>query len=227
MPKTAERQLLQSNDCLPKRPEPRSVDSRTLCPEKVGRSSKLKSEYLLHTQACYTSAIRASEATSQREEKHLHGAEHPKTSFTDRHRARPDLVARGAPIISGSSHITSSARANPLCGGPPNADQADPPPPPAVLPTKRRANPILSILYLLAAGLVANPWAQSPPGHNQSAAATKAVPLAWICKSQRTSSSLMNRCSLTATAHGQEESQDPSCQALTAIAHGQTLKQEF
>ena len=141
MPKTAERQLLQPNDCLPKRPEPRSVDSRTLCPEKVGRSSKLKSEYLLHTQACYTSAIRASEATSQREEKHVHGAEHPKTFFTDRHRARPDLVARGAPIISGSSHITSSARANPLCGGPPNADQADPPPPPAVLPTKAQQAP--------------------------------------------------------------------------------------
>ena len=141
MPKTAERQLLQSNGCLPKRPEPRSVDSRTLCPEKVGRSSKLKSEYLLHTQACYTSAIRASEATSQREEKHVHGAEHPKTCFTDRHRARPDLVARGAPIISGSSHITSSTRANPLCGGPPNADQADPPPPPAVLPTKAQQAP--------------------------------------------------------------------------------------
>ena len=67
MPKTAERQLLQSNDCLPKRPEPRSVDSRTRCPEKAGRSSKLKSEYLLHTQACYTSAIRASEATGQEE----------------------------------------------------------------------------------------------------------------------------------------------------------------
>ena len=89
MPKTAERQLLQSNDCLPKRHEPRTVDSRTRCPEKVGRSSKLKSEYLLHTQACYTSAIRASEATSQREEKHIHGAEHPKTCFTDCHRARP------------------------------------------------------------------------------------------------------------------------------------------
>ena len=135
MPKTAERQLLQSNDCLPKRPEPRSVDSRTLCPEKVGRSSKLKSEYLLHTQACYTSAIRASEATSQREEKHIHGAEHPKTCFTDRHRARPDLVARGGPIISGSSYITSSTHANPLCKGPPTQDQAGPLPPSAVLPS--------------------------------------------------------------------------------------------
>ena len=65
----------------------------------------------------------------------------PKDLFSDRHRARPDLVARGAPIISGSSHITSSARANPLCGGPPNADQADPPPPPAVLPTKAQQAP--------------------------------------------------------------------------------------
>ena len=110
MPKTAERQLLQSNDCLPKRPEPRSVDSRTRCPEKVGRSSKLKSEYLLHTQACYTSAIRASEANSQREEKHLHGAEHPKTCSTDRHRARPNRnkgqqlpSLLGEPISKGST----------------------------------------------------------------------------------------------------------------------------
>ena len=98
MPKTAERQLLQSNDCLPKRPEPRSVDSRTRCPEKVGRSSKLKSEYLLHTQACYTSAIRASEATSQREEKHIHGAEHPKICFTDRHRATIRTLQQQRPL---------------------------------------------------------------------------------------------------------------------------------